>query len=346
MAQGNWQSATAEAGDVAAADITDATATGIALVTAADAAAGQTALSLVPGTNVQVHSAKLAALAAIGSSTVLIRNTGAGSVDGVALGVAAGTSVPTRADADLRYPRVYTSMPATDVAQAGWRGYLIASGYPCVAIAANGSGEWSAVDDSITFAEMLALGSPAAGWQVNVSTIDLGGDAGVTTLNAPFAYDGTRWKPRYPISLISTVADTTTITNSQTAFQSSFSIVPPVGLFYPGCNLDGNIRTKTTLNGTPTHSPQIFAAAALLVQSGGNVGDHSHYRTNMWCRTANTLSANGGGAGMDITTSATGVVTMASAFDGSRTLQYGATFSGTGSDTSMVYEHIHLVMYP
>lgn len=62
---------------LAAADITDSTAAGRSVLTAADAAAQRTALSLVPGTDVQAYDADLQAIAALAGSSGLLRKTAA-----------------------------------------------------------------------------------------------------------------------------------------------------------------------------------------------------------------------------------------------------------------------------
>lgn len=106
-----------------ASDVSDSTAAGRTLLTAADASAQRTALGLgdVATRNIgtgagtaaagdHTHAgtyepadATLTALAALDATTGLLEQTGADTFARRALGVGASTSVPTRADADTRY---------------------------------------------------------------------------------------------------------------------------------------------------------------------------------------------------------------------------------------------------
>lgn len=83
------------------------TAAGRTVLEAADAAAQRAALGLgtaatTPATDYQPIDADLTAIAALATSG-LVERTGAGTAAIRAVGVAAGTDVPTRADADARY---------------------------------------------------------------------------------------------------------------------------------------------------------------------------------------------------------------------------------------------------
>lgn len=309
--------------------------------------AATTAFVQTRATSLQPLDAKLTGVAAGPDTAGLWEQTAADTFAVRAIGVAADTSIPTRANVDTRFARMFSAMPAGSVGLDGDYGILDAVGLRAVLIKKT-AGAWGVVSESFTFAQMLAIASPTTGSTVLVSTIDLGGGVGVRTLNALFRYDGTNWKPLYPITLVSTIATTASITNSVTAFQSCLSMTPPVSLFLPGMVVEGWLYSNSSGAGAATHMAQIHAAGSLLASTSAAITTNGIAHPRLWCRAANVLRAGGGphGAGW-VHSSGSAMEVMASPFDGSTvTMQFGATFSATGSDKTVVFEWINLRLYP
>jgi hypothetical protein len=300
----------------------------------------------------QDASAKLTALAAIGSTTGAIINTGASTAEIRAIGVGAGTSLPTVTDADTRYLRWFTSLPGTGVGTNGDYGVLYASGYPAVLILKT-AGTWAVVSAAVTFAQMLAISSPVTGMTVTVSSIALGGTAGTITVNAVFSYDGTYWRPRYPLRLWGG-AGANTVTNSATTFQAALSMVPPALLFTPGSELKMDLYASPSVAGTAGYSPQVHADSTLLCTSNAFMGTGTAFTAFrgspwLWCNTVNILSSGAAATGMDdFTTTITSPspTVMANPFNGVRTLQIGNTFDGTGTNKTSTFDRISITLVP
>jgi hypothetical protein len=298
----------------------------------------------------QNASDKLTAVANIGSSTGVMLNTSGTTAEVRALGTAAPTAIPTTLDADVRYLRWFTSIPSGAVGANGDYGILFMSGYPGVLINKSG-GSWAAVDSALTHAQMLAIVSPTSGMVVNVSTITFAGDAGTQTLNAPFRYSGTEWRPIYPISLFF-AADTTNVPNSSTSFLNLYTFGFPAGLIYAGClfEIDYWIRASSfvdldeALPSMKRHDGTTTLAPFVNVSSVGSMRGEVHgfgSAANVITWPGNTIagSAYTGLANTELT------VTSDTA-NGTNLHRIGYTGSASDSSKSWDIEFIKLVMVP
>lgn len=262
------------------------------------------------------------------------------------IGVAAASSIPSRQDVDTRFARVFTGgMPDGSVGQDGDFGILNAIGYPAVLIQKT-AGVWAAISESFTYSEMQAIASPVLGMTVMVTTIDWGN--GITyPVDTLFRYDGSNWKPLYACSVFKLLADSATLTNTQTAFQAAVSLIPPTGLFMPGRHLFIEAHTKAVLDGAPTYTPRLNAGGATLTSSFANVGTNYRGAPYLWSRNANKLIAGGGADGWDRTSAGNNPTEQATAFDGATVaLEFGATFSAADSTTQMCFDDLILQLVP
>lgn len=206
----------------------------------------------------------------------------------------------------------------------------------------------SKVGDSGTFAEMMAIVGPEEGDQFFVTTVDLQGTVGVYTINTPYMYTGGKWRPMNPVRL--KLNNTATLTNTQTAFQASATIIPPVDFILNDMTLSGQMFSQATLNGAPTYTPQIFSNGALLCNSNNATDVALRMTPYMWAHQNNRLTSANASRGMDDfvigTTFPSDYNVQAADFNGtSVSIQFGCTFSATGSDTQMQFKRIDLELF-
>lgn len=305
--------------------------------------------SAATGTD-QPLSGKLTAIADIGASTGVILNTGASTAEVRALGVAAGTSIPTVTDADTRYLRWYTALPGAGVGTNGDYGVLYASGYPAVLILKT-AGAWAVVDTAMTFANMLAIGSPVSGMVVNVSTITFAGDAGTQTVNTPFRYDGSQWKPIYEFACI-TAVDTAQVPNSSTGFLNLYTFGFPASMIYAGMGIeiDTWIRSSNTAD-ADTATPVMRkhdATTTLLTMSAAATAGHVRGEYHGFGASANVIQWPGASsAGSSYTGAATTVDSVASdTANGSNLHRIGFTGSAADSTKSWDLEFLKVIIKP
>jgi hypothetical protein len=167
------------------------------------------------------------------------------------------------------------------------------------------------------------------------------------TVNAIYTYTD-KWRPTHPVRLWG-AAGANTVSNSQTSFQAVLTMTPPVGLFFAGSEIWANIHTTPSGAGTATYVPQLISGSVTCT-SNTTVATGSHLRGTpwLWCNVDDKLSSAGTSGGMDDFVQPTlQSNTMSSAFDGSSiTLSLGNTFSGTGTDKTITFDRISLILMP
>jgi hypothetical protein len=152
------------------------------------------------GSSAQPANDKLTAVAGVGASTGVILNTGATTAEVRALGVAAGTSIPTVTDVDTRFARVKTSDFSTDGTNGDY-GYRPDLGLYQLRTA----GTWAdAAAPTATGAQLYDGTYPAASHTGRSRFVTTWG---VWTVNEWFTSDGTSW---FPSSRILHLFDDTT----------------------------------------------------------------------------------------------------------------------------------------
>lgn len=296
-------------------------------------------------------SAKLTALSDVGSYKGLLENTGADTVSYRPIGVSAETSIPTRADVDTRFARMFGAMPAGSVGKDGDYGLLDIPGYRCVLIKKT-SGAWGMVGESFTWEQMQAIPSPSAGLTVFVTTIDLKGNVGQRNLDTLFRFNGSKWRPLSGMLVLTSDTGFTATPNASTSFNLWRSMVPPVGLLESGSQLEWNIRSRpvpdSSANSGATHQPTIRAGGTTISQPNNNTAGFYSGTAQLWCEADNVLSGGGpnqSGWGDGTSTSA-GIERTGPAFDGSRTLELGFSSNLSDSSKSWGLAYSRLVLYP
>lgn len=334
---------------------------GISIIGGGGGASSFSELLGAPGDNValaaslaakQDQSGKLDAVSAVGATAGLLENVSGSAATVRALGVAAATSVPTRADVDTRFARMFTSMPAGGVGVDGDYGILTTEALRGVLIS-KVAGAWGLVSESFTWTQMQAIASPVTGMTVLVTTIAVGGTIGNTTVNSLFRYNGTFWRPLSGRIKLHLAANVTGVINAST-YNSIFTMAPPAGLFLAGCTARWDVRLRwvsgLTANSGATAQPRINFNSTLLTSPNNNNTGHQSGTARLWSATDNFITGGGNNvAGWGNGTSTTDAieVTTASAFNGTHTLDFGYAASAGDSTKTWGFAYSDLdLFYP
>lgn len=346
---------------IAAADITDASANGKSLLTAANYAAMRTLLSLVVGTNVQAWSTLLDTIAALPATVGLLEKTGATTIDAVrVIGTSTDTSIPTWGNVLTNQLRVIdaTDMSAVSGNPSGRFAITMQEPNAGVVWKSNGAAAPNGWDrqfaNSGTFAEMQAVASPYDGQRWFVTTIDFGGSLSAFPLRSWYTYDGVnlRWVADAPMSY-SILADTTSVTNDALTVKVSHSIVFPLKFITQYMHVSGWIHAKRT-SGTVGWRPVVAFGGTTIIDQGTAIDNGGSTQNNMRglmtgdCRSTNTLRLNAGAthAWDESNGGGSGVAISSITADGVTSLDFGFIFSATGSNTNGQFDQISLIFTP
>lgn len=231
------------------------------------------ALSGVPADNAalaaelaakQNQSGKLDAVSAVGASAGVIENVSGSAVAVRPFGVAAATSIPTRADVDSRFPRFSTGTPT-----GGVSGDITFSkdDNDFLHTWKNTGGVWARHGISKTFAELVALiPSAFAGQTIFCSTF-----------NVPLRFNGTYWEPLNKYLLIAQSGTPTAATVGTGAQITYATDTIPAGL------VKGNCRIRThhmyDMTGTAAVKTPRCIIGGVTVAAYQAPATHNHYST-------------------------------------------------------------------
>jgi hypothetical protein len=308
--------------------------------------------ALIPiGSGGAAISAKLQSLDAASTADTIPVVSSATTLDYRDIGVTSASSIPDRSAADSRFLRWFTSLPDTGIGADGDIGVLFAEGYPGVYVE-KVAGTWAVVDDSLTFAQMLAISSPVSGMEVDVSYVAMGGDIGNRYVNQRFRYDGTYWKPRANVLLLDALAAPSSNVLNAAATIKLRNMAPPAGLFHPGSSIEWEaVAYNDNLTAGATYQSIIKdngTAGTTIASSTHTTAGKSRHRFYAYCHAVNRLTFGGvsTASGSD-TFSTVADVEVAADFNGTRTIDFCAgSLSATDSSKNFFMRLSRLLYYP